>query len=513
MLLLPQQIFSTAEIKYIEREYAKTHNGHCYDLMEKAGQSVAGEIRRRRPGARTIWVFAGRGNNGGDGYIAAAALRQAGLECRLFSPGRPHEGTEAMTAFEFYKSSGGTVEYALPQVEQGLPDVIVDALLGTGISSAPRAPLDEWIVFINRCHCYTVAVDVPSGVAADTGTVPGDCVCASLTVCMLALKPGLITGDAVDYTGDIVFQSLGLDISSYFGRLSSLEGASKLPMLQRSYEDIASDLPVRVRSCNKSDNGKVLIIAGSKGMGGAAVLCGMGALRAGAGLVKVATDSCNLPALNSVCPELMSVPLDDEDAVRLAAQWADVIAIGSGLGRNSRTSRLVDLVLESGRTCVFDADALNVMADSGAGRCDQRIVTPHPGEAARLLKISPDEVNADRFEAAFELQQSLGGVVLLKGAGTVVCDGHRLTVILEGSPAMATGGSGDLLTGIIVALAGQGLTPHQAAVFGACVHGRAGTLAGLEGGVIGTLPSDLCPYIRRLLNGGSNGSSGLQTAQ
>lgn len=508
MLLLPQQIFSTAEVKYIEREYAKTHNGHCYDLMEKAGQSVAAVIRKRQPSARSVWVFAGRGNNGGDGYIAAARLREQGLECRLFSLGRPREGSEAMTAYEFYKSSGGTVEYALPAVEQGLPDVIVDALLGTGISSAPRSPVDEWIVFINRCHCYTVAVDVPSGVAADTGSVPGDCVSASLTVCMLALKPGLITGDAVDYTGEIVFESLGLDIASYFGRLSSLEGASRLPTLQRSYEDIASDLPVRVRSCNKGDNGRVLIIAGIRGMGGAAILCGVGALRAGAGLVKVATDVCNLPALNAVCPELMSVPLDDEDAVRKAAQWADVIAVGPGLGCSSRTSRLVELVLESGRTCVFDADALNVMAESGAGRCDQRIVTPHPGEAARLLKITADEVNASRFDAAFELQQSLGGVVLLKGAGTVVCDGHRLTVICEGSPAMATGGCGDLLTGIIAALAAQGLTPHQAAVFGACVHGRAGMLAGLEGGVIGTLPSDLCPYVRRLLNGGC----GLQTA-
>ena len=204
---LSHLVFTSAQIRAIEKSHAKDHDGHCFDLMEEAGKSVFNNIKSHCPLFHDVWVFAGSGNNGGDGYIVAALLLDAGISHRVFALNKPHSGSEAATAYEYFLSLGGKVEHDLPDINEGRPDVIVDALLGTGIKSAPRSPIDEWILFINRTKAYTVAVDVPSGVNADTGTVEGDCVKADLTVCMLALKPGLLTGDAVDYTGEVTVES------------------------------------------------------------------------------------------------------------------------------------------------------------------------------------------------------------------------------------------------------------------------------------------------------------------
>ncbi|MBO6258064.1 MAG: NAD(P)H-hydrate dehydratase [Succinivibrio sp.] len=501
---LPRRVFTTAQIKFIEADYANSHNGHTYDLMEKAGLAVFKHILSVKPKPDEVWIFCGKGNNGGDGYIVASCLKERGLRHRVFAVGKPRQGTEASTACEYYLSLGGVIEERLPDEQVKKPDVIVDALLGTGISSSPRAPLDDWIYFINKCHAYTVAVDIPSGVCADTGHVPGDCINASATVCMLGLKPGLLTGDAVDYVGQLLFASLDVDTSTYSDEdLESLQGALPLPVFLSSYESSCEDLPKRAISSNKGDNGKVLIVGGSQGMGGAAIISGIGALRAGSGLVKVALDPINIPALNSVCPELMTVNYLDDEAIDSAIQWADVIALGPGLGQSSRVRELLNRAYASDKYIVCDADSLNIMAKDSPSYNERRIITPHPGEAGRLLGVSTEEVNADRLMAAYTLQQRYGGVVLLKGAGSVICNGKRFVIIDEGSPAMAVGGMGDLLTGIIASFLGQGLTFSQSVICGACVHGRAGFLAGEKEGPVGTFPSDLNYFVRRLVNGRS----------
>lgn len=501
---LPSRVFTTAQIKFIEADYAASHNGHSYDLMEKAGLAVFRHILSVKPQLGEVWIFCGKGNNGGDGYIVASCLKERGFRHRVFAVGRPHQGSEAFTACEYYMSLGGFIEDKLPEEKVKKPDVIVDALLGTGINSAPRAPIDDWIYFINKCHAYTVAVDIPSGVSADTGNVPGDCINASATICMLGLKPGLLTGDAVDYTGELLFDSLGVDTSVYPDEeLQQLEGAFPLPILLCSYESSKEDLPKRAISSNKGDNGKVLIIGGSLGMGGAAIISGVGALRAGSGLVKVALDPINIPALNSICPELMTVNYFDDEAFDNALKWADVIALGPGLGQNARVHELVSRAYEAQKDIVCDADALNIMAKESPSHNERRVITPHPGEAGRLLQVSAEEINADRFMAAYQLQQLYGGVVLLKGAGSVICNGKRFVIVDEGSAAMAVGGMGDLLTGIIASFLGQGLTFSQSVICGACIHGRAGFLCGESDGLVGTLPSDLNYYVRRLVNGRS----------
>ncbi len=497
---LPTEVFNAAEVRMIEAGHARTHNGHCYDLMEKAGRSVFRYIMEEVRPSGVIWSVCGRGNNGGDGYITASCCQENRVPHRVFAVGTPHGNTEAYTAYEYYLSLGGRIEYELPGSDEQPPAAAVDALLGTGIKSAPAAPFDEWILRINQLNTTTVAVDIPSGVSADTGAVPGNCVEADATVCMLALKPGLFTGDAVDFVGRIVFADLGLDVSSQHGRLRSLDGGPALPIKLRPYESIVPNLPRRTPSVNKGDAGKVLIIGGAPGMGGAAVISGCGALRCGAGLVKVALDPSNIPALNAFRPELMSLDFNDIDAVERGLDWADVIAIGPGLSQSPHARDLVELCRRLHGYVIFDADALNIIARLSPEVQDKRIMTPHPGEAARLLKCQVSAVNADRIGACRKLQEIYGGVVLLKGAGTIICDGRRITIVHEGSPAMASGGMGDLLTGMIASLLAQGLTARQAVEAAACIHGRAGALAGQEA-EIGTIASDLCPFIRRLVNG------------
>lgn len=498
--MLTNQVFMSKTVRLMERKHAAGHGGNCYDLMERAGAVLVRQLLSALPEPpRLVWIFAGKGNNGGDGYVAARLLKEHGIAYRLFAIGNPHPGTEADAACENFKRAGGVIEQQLPEPGAARPDTVIDALLGTGIDSAPRAPFDEWILFINSIHAFTAAVDVPSGLNADSGVVPGACVKAQLTVCMLALKPGLLTGQGVDYCGKVVLEDLDCKPETEMNSL--LQEAGQRPMQQCCYEDIRDFLPLRRPSSHKGDAGKVLIVGGAKGFGGAAILCSMAALRSGAGLVKVALDPINIPALNAACPEIMSADFTDDEILEQALGWADCVAIGPGLGLSERSHQLVRRIASAKVPLICDADALNIMAqDEIEITGNEHVLTPHPGEAGRLLKCSATEINRDRLGSAWKLYQHCGGCVLLKGAGSVICDGQRLNIIREGSPAMASGGMGDVLTGIIAAYMAQGLPPEKALLAAACVHGRAGSLAGLAG-LIGTAASDLLPHIRSLTNG------------
>lgn len=508
MSYLPHHVFTSQEIRCVEHDHAAANNGHCYDLMELAGNSVFESMCSVNSHPNMVYVFVGKGNNGGDGYVVAANLLKHHIPFRLFAIGLPHEGSEACTAYRYFaKQLNGKVECTLPDLEKearqgNSPDIVIDALLGIGIDSAPRAPFDEWINFINSTRAYVISIDVPSGLNADTGEVYSDCVRANRTITMLGLKCGLLTGDAVDFVGEIEVNSLGIDLHAYHGKhtAADMDGASYLPTYLQNYEDIKSDLPVRSPSFHKGDAGKLVLIGGCTGLGGAICISGQGALRSGAGLVKIITDIQNVPAINAQRPELMTVDFRDPTAVSTALDWADVIAIGPGLGQNEEAENLLEQVLSLDKPLVIDADALNILSKRGMSFSKRIIMTPHPGEAARLLETTVAKVNADRFHAVYELQRRCGGVVLLKGAGTLICDGKRIVIVHEGSPAMASGGMGDLLTGVIGALRAQGVSQMQATVAGACIHGRAGKLAGEVDGEVGTLALDLLPYIRYLVN-------------
>lgn len=501
MKALPHLIFNTKEVYNIEKDYAIRHGNSSYDLMDKAGFSVFKYILELKENVKSVLIFCGRGNNGGDGYVAAYYLKQHGIDVKVCAIGPVHERQEAFIAYKKYVESGGIVLNTLPSVATNV-DVVVDALLGTGLTSFVKEPYASYIQFINKIDALKIAIDVPSGLNADTGIVLGDCVQANITICMLALKIGLFTADAVDYTGKVIFEDLGVDSGSYYKKISFDDGGPCLPCLNRYYDNIKEDLPLRLKSANKGDCGKILIIAGSFGMGGASIICATGALRAGAGLIKVATDVRNFSAINSRAPELMTVDFDNASDLSKAIAWADVIAIGPGLGQDERAVYLVNLVSKLDKTVIYDADALNIIAKNDCLLFKQKkVLTPHPGEAARLLNESVDEIQQDRFKSCFKLWQKYGGVVLLKGPGSIVCDGVHLTLINEGSEAMATGGMGDMLTGIISALIGQGASLNTATVVASCVHGRAGTMCGRDNGTIGTAACDLSLYVRRLING------------
>lgn len=507
MSSLPHHIFTSQEIRIMEQDHAAANNGHCYDLMEKAGRCVFEEMRKVNSKPKMVYVLVGKGNNGGDGYIVAAYLLKYHIPYRLFAIGTPRKESEAFAAYSFFLKLGGKVEHELPdlvtEAQNGNnPDIVIDALLGTGLDSAPREPFGQWIDFINSTKAYKISIDVPSGVNADTGYVYDNSVVADKTICMMGLKSGLLTSDAVDFVGEIEVNKLGVDVNSYHGKhlSSEIDGCSYLKTYLITYEEIISDLPVRALSSNKGDAGKLLLIGGSLGYGGAINICGHGALRAGAGLIKVATDKANVASLNASRPELMTVDFNNLDEVQAAIEWTDVIAIGPGLGLNEHSEKLLDMALNADKPTVVDADALTIMSKRDLSFSKRTILTPHPGEAARLLGCSISQINEDRYKAVYELQKRCGGVVLLKGAGTLICDGKRINVVKEGSPALSSGGMGDILTGVIGSLKAQGLTLMQAASAGACVHGRSGSLSGENCGVIGTLACDLLPYIRYLVN-------------
>lgn len=499
---IPNKIFNCAEVRYIEQDYARNHNGSTYDLMEKAGFALYDAIIKRNLPLDNIWIFVGKGNNGGDGYVLGSILKEKGIKHKIFAVSRPKPETTAYNAYKKYVDYGGIVDFALPSSLYENPTIVVDGLLGTGFHGIANEEFSKWISFVNSIDAYCISIDVPSGVQADTGSVLGECVIADLVVCMLALKPCLFTGDALNYIKEIDLYNLGVDTDKYYGKIF-VEDAPDLPLLQRIYEDMIDDFPYRERTVNKGDLGRVLIIAGQKGMGGAALISAIAALRMGCGLVKVATDSCNIPAITANYPEIMTVDFNDEDAVDSAIAWASSIAIGPGLGVSSFTIDLLRKLQAFDGYIVYDADALNTIAKYNLWSYEgyeKAIFTPHPKEASRLLNMDIEDINNDRIKASFLLHQKYNAMVLLKGAGSVVCDGKRFSIINEGSPSMATAGMGDFLTGMIVSLLAQGLSASKALVAAACIHGRAGEMCANDNGVIGNKTLDLVPYIRKLIN-------------
>ena len=347
---------------------------------------------------------------------------------------------------------------------------------------------------MDRIHATgapVLALDVPSGVNADTGDVPGAAVQANVTVTFIAAKRGLFTGLAPGYVGNVQWEPLGLPETLWQDAQADAE-------LMRPWT-----LPSRPRQAHKGNNGHVLAIGGDHGTAGAIRLCGEAALRGGAGLVSVATRAEHLTALNSARPELMVHEVNGPQALEALLPRATVLALGPGLGQGAWGHALWLTAIESGKPLVLDADGLNLLAREPRELPATAVITPHPGEAARLLDCDTAAIAKDRFAAARELTRRYRAVAVLKGAGSLVADSNgRVAVCPWGNPGMATGGMGDLLTGIIAALIAQGCDAWQAACLGVALHARAGDLAARQGGgERGLLATDLLDPLRRLLNG------------
>jgi NAD(P)H-hydrate epimerase len=483
-------LYTVAQVRALDRHAIEDLGVPGYELMRRAAAAAFAGLRRCWPQAQRIAVYCGPGNNGGDGFLLALLAREAGLVVEVFALAEAREGGDAARARGACEQGGVTVRRwtgsdALPDA-----DVHVDALYGTGLDRPPQASAAALIERINADGVPVLALDVPSGLNADTGHCPGAAVRADLTVTFIAAKRGLHTGQAAACTGRVELATLGLPESLW---QASLPDAHLLE---------AASLPPRPRDAHKGRNGHVLAIGGEHGTAGAIRLCGEAALRGGAGLVSVATRPEHLVALNAARPELMAHAVGGPQALEPLLARASVLAVGPGLGRGAWGHALWLTALDSDLPLVLDADGLNLLADEPR-RFDARqvVLTPHPGEAARLLGSPVAEIERDRFAAARALAQRFSAVVVLKGAGSLVAtaDG-RLDVCPWGNPGMASGGMGDLLTGLVAALLAQGCTAWDAARLGVGLHARAGDSAA-RGGERGLLASDLLVPLRRLLNG------------
>ncbi|MCC5872040.1 MAG: NAD(P)H-hydrate dehydratase [Gammaproteobacteria bacterium] len=487
------RLYAAAENRELDRRAIEEVGIPGIVLMRRAGSAAFTLLRSRWPGARSLTVFCGRGNNAGDGYVVAGLARSRALDVQLLqvTDAADLEG-DAARARDWAVEQGVTIERFTPDVAlRG--DVLVDGLLGTGIAGEVRPEFAVAVEKINGAGLPVLALDVPSGLAADTGCVLGCAVRATATITFIGVKRGLLTGDGPDQVGELEFDDLGLPDSVFTGASAPVG----IGLLTLGGDELR--LPPRARNAHKGRYGHVLIVGGDHGMGGAVALAAEAALRCGAGLVSAGTRAEHIAAILARTPEVMVRPLESRSALLPLLDRASVVVLGPGLGQEPWGEQMFDAVIESGRPLVIDADGLNLLAATEHRR-DDWVLTPHPGEAARLLGMTTAAVNADRFAAVLALQARYGGAVVLKGAGSLIACGDELALSPYGNPGMATGGMGDVLSGVIGALLGQGLTPMRAASLGVCLHGAAGDAAAASG-EMGLAASDLAPHLRRLLDG------------
>ncbi len=485
-------------------------------LMHRAGLACWRALLRRWPAAQRIAIACGPGNNGGDGYVLALHALLAGRDVTVvrLAAHAPSTASARRACAAFDAAGGGfedfdddgtsegaamTRDTASPRTALHRAELLVDAVFGLGLSRAPDAATTALLRALARAGTPVMAIDVPSGVDADTGDVPGDALTAVLTLQLLARHVGLHSGAALGYVGELAFD--GLDDAAP-------PAVSQPPAawLLRP-PALAAVLPSRGRNSHKGDGGHVLCIGGDHGHGGAVLLAADAALRCGAGLITVATRTAHVGSLLARRPEAMAWGIDDlhgDEALARLLGAASVVAIGTGLGQGSWGRALFAAALGASRPLVIDADALQLLARDPALLPADAVLTPHPGEAGRLLGLTAADVQRDRRASARQLAERHGCVVVLKGAGTIIAaPGRTPRVVGAGNPGMAVGGMGDLLTGTIAAMRAQGLDAFDAACHGALLHAAAGDAAAADGGERGLLPSDLLPWLRRGANPGA----------
>jgi ADP-dependent NAD(P)H-hydrate dehydratase / NAD(P)H-hydrate epimerase len=486
---LPLPLYSAAQVRELDRHAIEKYGIAGAELMARAGARVFETLCTRFPRARRVIVVCGAGNNGGDGFVVAEVAKRSRLEPTVLTLGSKAAAGDAAFVRMRCEMAGVAIQpFAAAPLHDA--DVVVDALLGTGLQRDVEGEWRAAIDAINASGRPVVAVDIPSGLNADTGAVMGAAVRADITVSFIGLKPGLFLADGRDHAGEIIFDDLGVPPEVYSGVNSPLQrlAAAELCRLVRP----------RRRNAHKGDFGHVLVIGGGPGMPGAARLCGEAALRVGAGLVTLATHPSHAAAASAARPELLAFAVRTSRDLEPLIDRAGVIALGPGLSKTSWARNLWRAALRAKLPLIVDADALNLLA-AAAGRRDDWVLTPHPGEAARLLKTTTAAVQRDRVSAAKQLVERYGGVCVLKGAGTLIAARGAMGLCDAGNPGMASGGMGDVLTGVIAALRAQGLSAVNAARLGVWLHAAAGDGAA-GAGEAGLIASDLFPHLRRRLD-------------
>jgi NAD(P)H-hydrate epimerase len=486
MQTLPIELFSAQQARDIDRKAQQQIPITGFLLMTAAAEAGFAAMQAHFSTAKNILVICGAGNNAGDGYLIAKLALQADYDVQLVAVGATEKLIgDAALAYAAFIDAGGVVLHDFTSIDA--VDLVVDALLGTGLDRPITGRFATAIDHVNSLNVQVLAVDIPSGLNADTGNVMGCAVQADMTLTFIALKQGLFTGLAADYCGQILFAGLqvGAEIIATEYCQASLLSAQKLAK--------------RSACAHKGYFGHVLVVGGDYGYAGAVMLAAEAALNAGSGLVSVATRKEHAQQVHLACPELMGHALNQAIDITSLLDKVTVLVLGPGLGQTAWAKEIWSELVQHDIPRVIDADALNLLVESPC-YADNWVLTPHPGEAARLLNCTTADILQDRFWAVRALQKQYGGVCILKGAGTLVTAGEHVYVNTTGNPGMASGGMGDVLAGVIGALLAQKYSLLEAAKIGVYLHGLAADMAAKQKGERGLCASEVLQFLRVVVN-------------
>lgn len=502
---LPTELYQNEQIIALEKIAILHYGLSDAVLMAKAGEAAFRLFQEQYPGIQRLIVFCGPGKNGGDGYVLASLAHKAGMQVFIYTLGEaePSQRLIAKVKEQCHEVNIAIAPFssksAASLVKTDAAQMIIDAIFGTGLKREVTGCYKEAIELINAQPCPVFSLDIPSGLDGDSGQVLGEAVRADLTCTFVGFKQGLFTGKGPDYTGDIFLADLDLP-DEVFAKVK----CSSYRIGAGVIEEICKP---RRRSAHKGDFGHVLVIGGNYGMPGSVRMAAEAALRVGAGRVTVATRSEHIASIVASRPEIMCYGISSVEDLPGLVERATVIVLGPGLGQDAWANALFSTIIQqTGKPVIIDADGLNLLAQRKQLNRDALIknknwiLTPHPGEAARLLATHVKEIQADRFSAISALQELYAGLVVLKGAGTLIIDTSATISIVDiGNPGMASAGMGDVLSGVIAGLAAQKIPLDLAVEAGVWSHAKAGDLAA-KMGERGLLASDLMPYLRQIVN-------------
>lgn len=492
MFELPEEIYSVRQVRELDLGAIDRLGISGYDLMCRAGEAAFNVLDDHWPSTEALTIFCGAGNNAGDGYVLARLAAAAGREVRVIAVTPPDRlSGEAASAWQAYRDAGRSVETFSPEIVIRT-GVIVDALLGTGLVRDLAGAYLDAVSTINAANAPVLSLDIPTGLDADTGMTMGAAVRADVTVTFVGLKAGQFLGFAPDYCGKLVFAGLGIPDGVY---------ASHTPVLRRLSAAILRDaFPRRLPTAHKGSNGSLLLVGGGPSMPGAIRMAAEAALRAGAGVVRVAAHAQSVTPIVCGRPEIICRAVMEPVELQPLLEQSDAVVLGPGLGTSAWGQQLAEHVLGADLATVVDADGLNWLAEHPRQRGNW-VLTPHPGEAGRLRGCGSAEIQAGRLEAATGLAERYAATVVLKGAGSIIATQKEAVCSIcdRGNAGMATAGMGDVLAGIIGAIAVQTGDLSLAARAGVLLHALAGDAA-VTAGERGLIASDLMPHIRRLAN-------------
>jgi hydroxyethylthiazole kinase-like uncharacterized protein yjeF len=498
-------LYCATKVESLEQVLMNDNVVSLKELLHRAGAIAWQTLYAHWPNCEQITICCGCGKNAGDGFVLAQLAKKQGLQVRVWAIEDlanllPEVANEAAAC----QAAGIKIEPYQGQSELSC-DVIVDALLGTGLNRNLDGRYLQLVQAINAAQAPVMSLDVPTGINANSGKILGAAVKAEMTLCFLLPKIGLFTDSGLSHAGRVLCDDLGIEQKHI-----ELVAADASLLVSNMMKNL---LAPRERHTHKGHYGHVLVIGGDYGMGGAVRMAAEAAMRVGSGLVSVATRPEHVNVVTTNRPEIMCYSVTSAEELKPLLDKATVIVIGPGLGKSTWSRELFAAVLECNKQLVIDADGLNLLSENPR-QIKNAIFTPHPGEAKRLLigaleqseKSSADAIaltnSNDRFALARELQQYYSGVVILKGAGTIIspADGEIQSVCIAGNPGMATAGMGDVLSGVVGGLLAQGLTAAESAKLGVYAHALAGDMAAKKGGERGMLASDLFKYLRMLAN-------------